>query len=383
MYMWTRASLLLAGFCAVASHAASEPRVTSALIVKANPTCVKAGTTGEEGAVGAALVAIAAPLVKNAVGALGDALVKASGSLDKTYSVVGQGTSYLYRMSSNGARSPNKQMSCIIAFAPRDGMVTSLPSDPKQTDFYAEFRVRYSADHVAFQIEPVYLFYPKRFSTGRDVLELSIGLEFLGADAQAFASAVIPLKRSPSQSEVEAPNLAGLTTGWLPLKAPSEQLENARQLYVQALNAKDQTSQGIRESLLPMLVNHEPVTIKLTLTETKDVSTFLAKVGGFLSEQKEVIANAVTPELLPKSDADRAAASAAKITSASKYALARIDFDEKVAAFNEVNADANATRTAKNEAKSAAVQAKYALQGAAIEAGIVLAATDPALTFSP
>jgi hypothetical protein len=108
----------------------------------------------------------------------------------------------------------------------------------------------------------------------------------------------------------------------------------------------------------------------------------LRTVGTILANNKDAIATASAPFVYESQEA-KIQRRTDELTAASTYAIARVQFDEKRAAYEALKQNPDSTSDDKLNAKVAAIDAKYALLKAAVAAGINLPAGDPAETFAP
>jgi hypothetical protein len=355
---------------------------------------------------------LAAPLIESLVMAIGDRLVTASGKTKPNFTAQGNARTYFYGLSGRKVetgeridKSPHADNDKQIF----NSAIACLEASIPDKSFLLKLKLEFSKDQSAFAVIPTGISYPQPIGPAKKVESLSATIDFIGTDGKAFASAVLPIdappktatKRNQKNSEKASLEIAG--SGWLAPLTLNPDLVGvlnslntlaAREAVLPALIAAEQDpvkkealqQEAIRvvaerERLGKRLVLHGPVTIKVTLVETRDINEFLAAVGEAMGGKKAELAKLGTDALFPTPTTD--AEKVTKTNAIGTYWKKRYEFDELARVNAAVQADPASSPEARSKARVAAVSAQYEALSAAISAGIVIPANDYLRTYTP
>lgn len=195
------------------------------------------------------------------------------------------------------------------------------------------------------RLQPRELQYPKSLGD-RKAKSLVAAVDFMDPSGKVFASAVLPLAVAPGSQPKNQAALAHASTGWVPLPAIPDSV-------VAKLNAG-----GI-------ISEHGPVTVRMTVTETRDHNKLLALLGESIGSKSAELSQAVHSRVF---QADPTGAeNAAAVASQGSYEVKRLKFEK--AKQDYLDAPSAALRIAAEEARWAALEA-------AAKAGVLLDAND-------
>lgn len=200
---------------------------------------------------------LAPPLIETGVSTLGNAMIKASGELDKTHVSKANVRDYAYSISPlKKMRISNPDLNCIFVYrAPAKlsldqlRLSTESPEKIDGLDFLARFSTTFSRDSSSFAITLEHLHYPKRFSEGKDVVGATLALSFIKPGGAVYATAAFPgskWKLGDSRKYLigDAP-----TTEWL-VPRPLSDSENAAYLsYSSQCATRRAAASALRASL--------------------------------------------------------------------------------------------------------------------------------------
>jgi hypothetical protein len=421
-------ALIAQTFCVTAEAATSrnvDPVGSNNLQLRGLPAssadCITWRTSVRESAAGVALLSAVLPKAIDAgVDALAAALHKASGEDDKT--AISEGvmaaTVYDYDVKTK-IRSWSTSLACLEASTPNN-------------DFVAGFVIEQSPDESAISFKLARLTYKKQLKEGRDLAGMTMAIILKGVDGSEIGNGIVagPFVLSDSQYVADSKKRAVITTPWMPFPTPSETVkgiftayedlcavrEEAIRAYIDTEKAKVKApskpdpklkltydpNRGLcgnlvlldgmsgstkwtpdRESTLGKLENslarHGPVTIRLVVTETRDVNKFLLKVSDFLAGSKEDIKTALVNDLDPtKKVAARKVADGLK----EDYDIALAKFEEKVRLYEIAVAAAKKAQEALTTAQSKSDEEALARAQTALEQALTTraAAFEEALT---
>ena len=297
-------------------HANAGPRLT--VEVRENCTAVTS--------MGAASISsiLAAPILTGLFKSLGDALVTASGKNSVTYSVQGTTVTSFY---SEGKAFKDR---CI---------------DGTSGEFMLSTLITYSPDYSAMRIQPRLLRYPKSLGD-RQAKSMLAAVDFMDPSGKVFASAILPLGIAPGGTEQKQEALAYASTGWVPLPTIPDAV-------VAKLNAGGS------------FAAHGPVTIRMTVTETRDYNKLLALLGESIGGKSADLSQAVHARLFETDPT--AAENAAVVSARGSYEVKRLRFEKAKQDYDE--APSAALRIAAEEARWSALEA-------AAKAGVLLDGDD-------
>jgi hypothetical protein len=346
-------------------------------------------------------LSLAPAIIGPIVDSIGQALADASGKDSQVVTTDARYQTYFYNY------NPAADVSLLIYSKAHCFTVKSAAraSDPAKqpasnANFSLTFSVAASRDRTAFLVQPRYLIYPAALSDRSEAV-LTATVDFAGVDGKTFASLAIPLNAKPRAAPYTAADFDGIESAWAVLPPLSDSVKTMMSAYesvqkkidgdrailakpvelkgtpaqrhaaLKAHNDLKTTTQKLDETnvaVLDRIKVNTPVSVHVTLTETRTYNEFLAAVGNALKSQKGAITTAATDVLFPKSKTPEETST--QITKVGTYWAARYTFEQKVQAY-QIASEAD-----KPAAKAAVIAAKYAALAAAAAASIAIPASD-------
>ena len=268
---WACGAALISG-CQTLPVSDSKTTLAAPLTVATLPLANCFSTYSKESIPFATLVT---PAFSKVAKSLGDALVSWSGKNDIQYVTTGRLNGYLYTYKEGGANEEDQMdlhdsIKCI--------QVTS--ASPSVLRFV--FGVKKSDDNTAFEIIPTDLTYSNPLGHDRNVVSMNATVDIKTPDGKNVATAVLPLNAIPGQSYTSA-TLNTAMSGWMTLPATSSDAKSVITSLQQLKSTGTSPPEKIG-ALQRRLRSNTPVTVEVTITETRSYDAFMAAVGQFLSD---------------------------------------------------------------------------------------------------
>lgn len=352
----------------------------------------KCPSTSGAGAGLPALAVIAAPLLETLVKSLGDGLIAASGKNKPLLTVQGTARGSFYALDDAGEQADSVRFNPDIQCISVVGNGLSLSA-----------KIEVSPDGTAIAVLPTGADYKKPLSQTRSVKSLSATIDFVTVDGKTFASASLPLNLKPGLPAIDASKLAYAATGWMaPLPRSAELVADLNALGEKiarlaalpdlisaekdpviraALQREKSVAEVAVSSMRARLKRHGPVSVRVTIAETRDINEFLAAIGEAIGGKSKELAQLANNSLFPVQPSDQERAT--KSTAIGAYWAKRYEFEELARVNDLLKSDASASQEARSKARIAAVTAQYAALAAAVPAGVVIDGADMLRTYKP
>lgn len=352
-------------------------------------------------------LSLAPAIIGPVVDSIGQALVDASGKDSQVVTTDTRYQTYFYNYNPTATNSLliySKARCFTVKTAARASDPSREPA--KNASFSLTFSIAASRDRTAFLVQPRSLTYPAALGDRSEAV-LTATVDFAGADGKTFASLAIPLNATPRVTPYTAADFDGIESAWATLPSLPDPVKTMMSTYEsvqkkidsdkavidtpvdlkgtpaqrraasKARKDLEDTAEALRKAnqvVLDRIKINTPVTVHVTLTETRTYNEFLAAVGTALKSQKGAITTATTDALFPTPKTPEQ--TSAQITKVGTYWAARYDFEQKVQAYQ------TAPEAGKPAAKAAVIAAKYTALAAAAAASIAIPADDELNSFA-